>query len=117
MENEDAVTALSALGHHGRLSAFRHLVQAGSAGLPAGELARRLAMPPNTLSTNLNILSAAGLVRSKRDGRSIIYNARFDFMTELLTYLIEDCCAGTSEVCVPLAQGVLRSACDEGARG
>jgi DNA-binding transcriptional ArsR family regulator len=111
MEMKNAVTALSALGHEGRLSTFRMLVKAGGDGLAAGEVARRLGVPPNTLSANLNILSNAGLVQSRRDGRSIIYTARYDFMSELLGYLVEDCCGGSSEVCIPLADIVLRSDC------
>ena len=111
MEMKPAVTALSALGHEGRLTTFRMLVQAGSVGLPAGEIARRLSVPPNTLSANLNILANAGLVQSRRDGRSIIYTARYDFMSELLGYLVEDCCDGSAEVCAPLAAVIRRSSC------
>jgi len=113
MDVSAAVPALSALGHAGRLTAFRELVKVGSEGLAAGELARRLDMPANTLSTNLNILSAAGLVRSQRQGRSILYFARYDFMAGLLSYLVEDCCAGSSEVCNSLAAIVLKGACLE----
>lgn len=99
-----AVASLAALAHEGRLAAFRQLVQAGGAGLAAGELARRLDMLPNTLSTNLGILAQAGLVTSQREGRSIIYRAHYDAMGELLTYLVEDCCAGSPEICAPLAK-------------
>lgn len=111
METTNAVTALSALGHDARLTTFRMLVQAGNEGLAAGEIARRLGVPPNTLSANLNILANAGLVRSRRNGRSIIYTARFDYMSELLGFLVEDCCDGSSEICAPLADVVLRSRC------
>jgi DNA-binding transcriptional ArsR family regulator len=71
MESTLAVTALSALAHAGRLAVFRMLVQAGSEGVPAGEIARRLGVPANTLSANLNVLSHAGLVEGRREGRSI----------------------------------------------
>ena len=111
---KNAVTALSALGHESRLSTFRMLVKAGSGGLRAGEVARQLGVPPNTLSANLNILSNAGLVQSRRDGRSVIYTARYDFMSELLGYLVEDCCGGSSEVCMPLADILRRSECGRG---
>lgn len=107
----DAVIALSALGHEGRLSIFRMLVQAGGDGLPAGEVARRLQVPPNSLSANLNILSNAGLVQSRRNGRSVIYTARYDFMSRLLGYLVEHCCDGSAEVCTPLAEVINRSNC------
>jgi DNA-binding transcriptional ArsR family regulator len=87
------------------------LVQAGSNGVPAGEIARRLGVPPNTLSANLNVLSNAGLIDSRREGRSIIYTASFDRMGELLGFLMEDCCQGASEICAPLAEVVNRAAC------
>ncbi len=108
---KDAVTALSALAHQGRLSAFRLLIQAGEDGLPAGALARRLDVPANTLSASLSILANAGLVESRRNGRSIIYSARFDKMTDLLGYLMQDCCGGAPEICGSLAEMVLRSQC------
>ena len=106
MKSKRAITALSALAHEGRLSAFRLLVKAGPEGMPAGEIAHRLKVPPSSLSTNLLLLANADLVTSRRDGRSIIYTADFDAMRDLLGFLIEDCCNGSPEVCAPLA-GVL----------
>ncbi len=103
MDSPSAVIALSALAHQGRLEVFRLLVQAGPDGLAAGEIARATGSLPNTLSTNLNILAAAGLVASRRDGRSIIYTAGSGAMRELLSFLMEDCCAGRPEICAPLA--------------
>lgn len=102
METKSAVASLAALAHEGRLAAFRLLVHAGSDGLAAGELARRLDMLPNTLSANLNILSHAGLITSQRDGRSIVYRAQYDAMRDLLGFLVEDCCGGSPEICAPL---------------
>ena len=98
----NAVTALAALAHQSRLEVFRLLVQAGPGGLAAGEIARATGSLPNTLSTNLGILAAAGLVASRRDGRSIIYTAGYEAMRELLAFLMEDCCAGKPEICAPL---------------
>lgn len=103
METTSAVAALSALAHEGRLEIFRLLVKAGEPGMPAGEIARATGMLPNTLSSNLNILSAAGLVTSQRQGRSIIYSAAYERMRELLAFLVEDCCAGNATICAPLA--------------
>jgi DNA-binding transcriptional ArsR family regulator len=97
-----AVLGLGALAHEGRLSAFRLLVQAGPEGLPAGEIARRLEVLPNTLSANLTILSHAGLIGSRREGRSIIYASRYGAMRDLLSFLTEDCCGGRPEICAPL---------------
>lgn len=102
METKSAVSSLAALAHEGRLSVFRLLVQAGANGLAAGEIARRLEILPNTLSASLNVLSHAGLIASRREGRSIIYTANYDAMRTLLAFLMEDCCAGTPEICAPL---------------
>ncbi len=115
METKHAVAALSALAHDGRLAVFRMLVQTGQEGIAAGEIARRLGVPPNTLSSNLNILGHAGLIDSRREGRSIIYSARYDNMTELLEFLMQDCCAGSPEICAPLVNLTLKSRC--GAEG
>src|SRR4051794_15850767 len=103
METPGAVNALSALAHPGRLQVFRLLVQAGPQGMAAGEIARATASLANTLSTNLAILAGAGLVASRRDGRSIIYTAAYDQMRDLLAFLMEDCCGGKPEICAPLA--------------
>lgn len=111
METKSAVTGLSALAHEGRLSAFRLLVQAGAEGLAAGEVGRRLDVLPNTLSANLNILSHAGLVASRREGRSIIYTANYEAVRELLAFLVEDCCGGAPEICAPLA-AILNPCCE-----
>jgi DNA-binding transcriptional ArsR family regulator len=111
MESSAAIASLSALAHEGRLAVFRMLVQAGAPGLPAGEIARRLEVLPNTLSPNLNILSHAGLVRSRREGRSIIYTADYETMRRLLAFLMEDCCAGAPEICAPLADVLTRATC------
>src|SRR5580692_3314062 len=102
MEPQSAVSALSALAHAGRLEVFRLLVRAGPAGLAAGEIARATGSLANTLSTNLNVLAGAGLVASRREGRSIIYSAAYGQMQELLAFLMEDCCGGQPEICAPL---------------
>lgn len=100
----EAVDALSALAHRHRLAVFRLLVKTGSEGLPAGEIAREVGILPNTLSTQLTILGHAGLIRSRREGRSIIYSADFDGMRGLLGFLVADCCGGRPEICAPLAE-------------
>ena len=104
-----ALAGLAALAHEGRLSVFRLLVKAGPDGLAAGEIARKLGTQPNTMSAQLLLLSNAGLIRARREGRSIIYTADFDAMSDLLVFLTEDCCGGRPEICAPLAATV--SAC------
>jgi len=103
MESDDAIRRLSALAQDSRLAVFRLLVKAGPDGLAAGDIARALDIPANTLSAQLLVLSNARLTRARRDGRSIIYAADFAAMSELLVYLTEDCCGGRPEVCGPLA--------------
>jgi DNA-binding transcriptional ArsR family regulator len=98
-----AVEALSALGHAHRLAVFRLLVKAGDVGLPAGEIAREIGVLPNTLSTHLSILGHAGLTRSRRDGRSVIYSADYEGIRALLGFLVSDCCDGRPEICAPWA--------------
>ena len=102
MEKTDAVAALGALAHEARLDVFRLLVRAGPDGMAAGEIARATGAVLSTLSANLAVLARAGLITSHRDGRSIIYAAGYDQMRELLAFLMEDCCAGRSEICAPL---------------
>ncbi len=106
-----AIKRLSALAQESRLGVFRLLVKAGRDGVPAGEIARILEITPNTLSAQLTILANAELVTSRRDGRSIIYAANYDGMSELLLYLMEDCCQGRPEVCAPVSQLASRAAC------
>jgi DNA-binding transcriptional ArsR family regulator len=104
MEMENAIRRLSALAQESRLQIFRLLVQTGPNGLAAGEIAKTLAIPANTLSVHLGILANADLVISRRDGRSRIYAAKYEAMRDLLTYLIEDCCQGKPEMCAPLLE-------------
>jgi DNA-binding transcriptional ArsR family regulator len=113
MELKAATALLSALGHEGRLAIFRLLVQAGPPGVAAGEIARRLRVIPNTLSANLNVLSHAGLIASRREGRSIIYAADYAAMSGLLGFLMEDCCNGAPEICTPLGVLITSAACRE----
>lgn len=97
METKTALSALSALSHESRLSAFRALVQAGPDGLAVGELRAHLDLPPATLSAHLNVLRAAALVHDEREGRVIRVRANYLQMNALLAYLTENCCAGVAE--------------------
>ena len=117
MESNLAIKRLSALAQDSRLAVFRHLVRAGRDGVPAGEIARALEITPNTLSAQLTVLTNAGLITSRRDGRSIIYAADYDSMSDLLLYLMEDCCQGRPEVCAPLGQIAARAACCDQPKG
>lgn len=99
-----AISALSALAHPSRLEVFRLLVRSGTPGLAAGEIARRLDLPPSTLSTHLSLLEAAGLLAARREGRSIRYSADIAGIRALLGWLLQDCCGGTPETCAPILE-------------
>jgi len=102
MEKTDTIAALAALAQENRLDVFRLLVQAGPDGLAAGAVAEKLSLAPNTLSFHFDRLRNAGLVTCTREGRSLIYAARFETMNGLLAYLTENCCGGVTE-CAPAA--------------
>lgn len=99
MEKANAITALAALAQSTRLDVFRLLVQAGTDGLPAGQIGERLDLPSATLSFHLNQLRHAGLVTFRREGRSLIYVAEYPAMNGLLAYLTENCCQGDAAAC------------------
>jgi ArsR family transcriptional regulator len=92
MKAPDAVKALAALAQETRLAIYRALVQAGPDGLPAGRIAEIVGTPASTLSFHLKELAAASLIRSRQDGRFVIYAAQYDAMTQLVGFLTEKCC-------------------------
>ena len=100
MRTPDAVSALAALAHDKRLAAYRLLVEAGPDGLPAGVIARRLDIPPPSLTFHLQSLQRAGLVRQERASRQMIYSADYAVMKGLVGFLTENCCTGAS-ACAP----------------
>lgn len=111
METRNAIDALAALAHEGRLSIFRALVQAGPEGLAAGILGEQVGLAGSTLSNNLATLTRSKLIASRRDGRSIIYTADYEQMSGLLAFLMEDCCGGSPSVCAPLSSILSQAAC------
>lgn len=104
MENEQAVLALAALAQPTRLQAFRILVKHEPDGLAAGDLARALEVPQNTLSAHLSVLTRAELVNSERQSRSIIYRANLPAFQEVALFLLQDCCGGRPEVCASIVE-------------
>ena len=103
MKKDHAVAALAALAQDNRLDVFRLLVQTGPDGMAAGRVAEALSLAPNTLTFHFDRLRDAGLVTVRRDGRSMIYAARFETMNNLLAFLTENCCQGALEACAPVA--------------
>ena len=103
MEKPDAIAALAALAQEHRLETYRLLVQAGPDGISAGEVATAIGLPPNTLTFHFDRLRQSGLVTVRREGRQMIYAARYDTMNALLFYLTENCCKGAPDACAPAA--------------
>ncbi|GLK73495.1 helix-turn-helix transcriptional regulator [Ancylobacter dichloromethanicus] len=102
MDSDQALSAFAALSQSTRLDVFRLLVAHEPEGLAAGEVARRLDVPHNTLSSHLGILARAGLIVAERQSRLIIYRARLEAVRHLASFILKDCCGGKPEICAPL---------------
>lgn len=109
MDDIETIAALAALAQPTRLAAFRLMVAREPAGIPAGELAALLAVPQNTLSGHLAVLVRAGLAHGERHSRSILYRADLDRFRAMTLHLVQDCCAGRPEICVPIIRGLTPS--------
>jgi len=103
MDVGNALDAFAALSQETRLWAFRLLVQAGPAGLSAGDVADALGSRQNTMSSHLKLLSTSGLIESRRAGRNVIYRANYNTVRSLVLFLMDDCCAGNAGSCQPSA--------------
>jgi ArsR family transcriptional regulator, arsenate/arsenite/antimonite-responsive transcriptional repressor len=106
MDSEVAILTLAALAQPTRLEVFRLLVKHEPEGLAAGDIARALAVPQNTMSAHLSILSRAGLVTAQRFSRSIVYRADLERLQSVMLYLLEDCCGGRPEICAPVIKSL-----------
>jgi DNA-binding transcriptional ArsR family regulator len=104
MESEQAILALAALAQPTRLDVFRLLVKHEPEGLAAGDIAKALAVPQNTMSSHLSILSRAGLVKAQRFSRSIAYRADLGAFRTVMLFMVRDCCDGRPEICAPLIE-------------
>ncbi len=93
MDIQEALIAFDALSQETRLRTFRLLIKKGAKGSAAGEISKKLGIPHNTLSFHLSHMSNAGLITPRREGRSIIYTANFEFGQELIQYMVVKCCA------------------------
>ena len=107
VSDELLMNAFAALAQQTRLAVFRLLIRQGPEGLPAGEIARRLGVPQNTLSTHLSVLARGSLVRARRRGRNIIYAADLEGVRQLILFLTRDCCHGRPEKCEALVETLL----------
>ncbi|PBB90752.1 transcriptional regulator [Mesorhizobium sp. WSM3864] len=101
MDERQALMAFGALSQETRLKLLRLLVVAGPDGIAAGSLAEQVEVSPSNVSFHLKELERAGLVGTRRDARSIVYNAQYDALSALIRFLMEDCCSGRPEICAP----------------
>jgi ArsR family transcriptional regulator, arsenate/arsenite/antimonite-responsive transcriptional repressor len=106
MESEDVILALAAFAQPTRLDVFRLLVKREPDGMAAGDIAKALAVPQNTMSAHLAILSRAGLVAGQRASRSIIYRADLARFQAVMLFMLRDCCDGRPEICAPLIESL-----------
>lgn len=107
MDSIQVTFAFSALSQVTRLEVLRLLIKAGAAGMHAGEIGEAMEVRQNTMSTNLNILLRAGLVRNEREGRAIRYFADFEGIRGMLSFLMKDCCGGKPELCEPILDALV----------
>lgn len=110
MESKQAIDALSALAHEGRLEIFRLLVRRAPDAVPAGEIALAVGARGTTVSNQLAQLEAVGLIASRRRGRSVLYRIDLDAAAELLGFLAWDCCKGRPDTCAQAGAPFLREA-------
>lgn len=106
MDSTAAILALAALAQQTRLDVFRLLVKQEPEGLAAGDIARELAVPHNTMSTHLAILTRAELISSERHGRSIVYRANLATLQSVTLFLLQDCCGGEPSLCASLIESI-----------
>jgi ArsR family transcriptional regulator len=106
METESTILALAALAQSTRLEVFRLLIKHKPEGLAAGEIAKALAVPQNTMSAHLAVLSRAGLVTARRISRSIVYRADLARFRAVMLFMLNDCCDGRPEICAPLIESL-----------
>jgi ArsR family transcriptional regulator, arsenate/arsenite/antimonite-responsive transcriptional repressor len=106
MESETAILMLAALAQSTRLDVFRLLVKHEPEGLAAGDIAKALSVPQNTMSSHLAVLSRAGLVSAQRFSRSIVYRADLARFQDVMLFMLRDCCDGRPEICAPLVESL-----------
>lgn len=112
MNEERALAAFAALSQETRLRIVRLLVTAGPEGLPAGEIGAAMGGATSSrMSFHLGHLEHAGLVASHRKGRQVIYRATLPALSDLIAFLMHDCCRGHPEICAPVADA-LACSCD-----
>jgi ArsR family transcriptional regulator len=116
MDSDSALSVFAALAQPTRFQAFRLLIEREPKGMPSGDIARHMAVPYNTMSTHLAILSKAGLIEARRRSQSVIYRARLEALEALVGYLLKECCGGRPEIRAGLASRLLPLLAETGQR-
>lgn len=98
-DKERALQVFEALSSGVRLDVFRLLVQAGTGGRVAGEVAAALDIAPSSLSFHLRTLTHAGLITVEQEGRYQRYRANIALMLDTIAYLTANCCGDHPEEC------------------
>ena len=114
LDDDYAAQSFLALAHESRLAALRLLIRVGNEGLPSGEIAARLEVPPTGMSFHLASLERAGLLKAKKAGRKVFYAVDFESLRALIAFLTEDCCQGRPELCGKFLQGLSNRDADGG---
>ena len=99
MNIKKTIKILESLAQETRLKAFKALVKAGLDGMSAGKIGDKIGVTQNTMSFHLSHLENSGLIKSKKDGRYIIYSADFKIVEKLMGYLVESCCFDSQDKC------------------
>ena len=107
-----AISTLAALAQPTRLAMFKLLIKHEPVGITAGVIAETVGAPHNTLWSHLPILVRAGLLRSTREGRTIIYRSNVEGMRALIGFLVNDCCDGHPELCSLVAEDASKACCE-----
>jgi ArsR family transcriptional regulator len=107
MEEPQALAMLGALSQETRLQAVRYLVQCGAKGASAGDVGKHVEATSSRASFHLSALESAGVIRSERQSRSIIYRANNGNLGNLISFLLNDCCDNHPDirVCCGLDDG------------
>jgi DNA-binding transcriptional ArsR family regulator len=105
MDERQAILAFAALSQDTRLRIVRLLVRTGPDGMPAGAIAEGVGASSSSASFHLAHLERAGLIRSRREARSIIYSVNPEGLGGLVRFLMHDCCGGRPELCAPGPSG------------
>ena len=113
MDINEAVDAFNGLAQESRLKVFRLLLQVGSDGMAAGDIAKAVGVPKNTMSSHLAVLARANLAQARKEGRSMIYAVDLEGTRALFSFLIEDCCQGDPSVYGPLIETTLATCCSD----